>query len=93
MNANEAKFIGHAQVDGEEADNKKINSIGRESTGSGDNFPPIGSTVTLENWPVGGKVIGHHDGLPIIEPTPCAIPIKCITSYTDESGTVHRLGN
>jgi hypothetical protein len=65
----------------------EINTIGHESTGKvmGPTIP-IGSKVTLKNWPVGGKVIGHHDGHPIIQPEPCSLSVDAIESYTDEMG-------
>lgn len=47
---------------------------------------PIGSTVQLKNWPVPGKVIGHHDGAPIIQPEACTVSDEQIVSYTDEKG-------
>jgi hypothetical protein len=49
---------------------------------------PVGSTVTLKNWPVPGKVIGHYEGDPIIQPEACMISDDAITSYTDEKGLV-----
>ena len=41
-----------------------------------DNLWPIGTRVIIKRWPVGGKVIGHHDGTMIIEPLPCTIDIS-----------------
>ena len=57
---------------------------------------PVGSTVTLKCWPVPGKVIGHHDGHPIIQPEACMLSEDQIKSYTDAQGLVripfyHRL--
>ena len=49
---------------------------------------PIGSKVTLKNWPVPGVVIGHDEGVPIIQPEPCRVSDDEITSYTDEQGLV-----
>lgn len=49
---------------------------------------PIGSKVTLDCWPVPGKVIGHHDGCPIIQPEACCLSEDAITSYTDDMGLV-----
>lgn len=74
MNTNEAKFIGRAQVDGENATDKAQPRI------------PIGSTVKLKCWPVPGKIIGHSDGSPIIELEPCTISDDMIDSYTDANG-------
>ncbi len=39
----------------------------------GDNMLDIGTEVKIEGWPTGGKVIGHYDGIPIIQPNPCLI--------------------
>jgi len=51
---------------------------------------PIGSKVELDCWPTGGKVIGHHDGHPIIQPEPCILSDDdpTIKSYTDAMGLV-----
>jgi hypothetical protein len=49
---------------------------------------PVGSKVKLKNWPVPGKVIGHHDGFPIIQPEPCTLSDDEIENYMDERGMV-----
>lgn len=60
--------------------------IEREQAKGDNMFLPIGSTVTLKNWPVPGRVIGHHDGAPIIQPEACTVSDEQITSYTDDQG-------
>ncbi len=37
---------------------------------------PIGTRVLVPNWPVGGKVIGHHDGRAIVEVQPISYTIS-----------------
>jgi len=53
-----------------------------------DNKIPVGSTVTLKTWPVPCKVIGHHNGDPIIQPEPICISDEEVESYTDHRGLV-----
>jgi len=37
---------------------------------------PIGTRVLVPNWPVGGKVIGHHDGRAIVEVEPITFTLS-----------------
>lgn len=72
---NERRYIEEKQAQGDFLEWLKFNF-------------PIGGKVELKNWPVPGKVIGYHDGAPIIQPEACTVSLDAITSYTDTKGLV-----